>query len=120
TQTSLQSGSTIAEHITEKTKYVVLSGSATTCTLRDIMQNAKRQLNVIIKDGTRIFLPERELHLLKKMGMVLRVVDSINIIAVTVNPYSPDGYYFDAKTFLENMRRAIPHVPVFDVMQGGL
>lgn len=120
TQTSLQSGSTIAEHITEKTKYVVLSGSATTCTLKDIMQNAKGQLKIIIKDGTRIFLPERELHLLKKMGMVLRVVDNINIIAVTVNPYSPDGYYFDAKTFLENMRRAVPHIPVFDVMQGGL
>lgn len=119
TQTSLQSGSFISQYITEKSEYVVLSGSATTCTLKDIMQNARKQLKIIVKDGTRIFLPEREMHLLKKMGMQLRVVDNINIIAVTVNPYSPDGYYFDSETFLENMRRAIPHIPVFDVMQGG-
>lgn len=120
TLTSLQSGNDITKHITKETEHVVLSGSATICTLKDIMQNAKRKLKVIIKDGTRIFLSEREMHLLKRMGMELRVIDNINIVAVTVNPYSPDGYYFDAKTFLDNMRRAIPHIPVFDVMQEGL
>ena len=99
---------------------MVLSGSATTGTLKDVMQNAGKPLKVIVKDGTRIFLPEREMHLLGKMGMEMRVVDSINIIAVTVNPYSPEGYYFDPVVFLENMRRAIPHIPVFDVMHGGL
>lgn len=119
TLTSLQSGDDISKQISKKTEYVVLSGSATTCTLLDIMQNAKGKLKVIIKDGTRVFLPERELHLLNKMGMELRVIDNINIIAITVNPYSPDGYYFDAKSFLENMRKAIPHIPVFDVMQKG-
>ena len=120
TQTSLQSGSIIAQHLTKDTEYVVLSGSATTGTLKDVMQNAGKPLKVIVKDGTRIFLPEREMHLLGKMGMEMRVVDNINIIAVTVNPYSPEGYYFDPIVFLENMRRAIPHIPVFDVMQGGL
>lgn len=120
TGTSLQSGSAISRYITEGTKYVVLSGSATMCTLMDIMQNAKRSLKIIIKDGTRVFIADRDMHLLKRMGMELRVLNSINIIAVTVNPYSPEGYHFDAKTFLESMRRAIPHIPVFDVMQGGV
>ena len=120
TQTSLQSGTAISQYINDKTKYIVLSGSATVCTLKDIMQNAKGKIKIIIKDGTRIFLSEREMHLLKKMGMELRVINNINIIAITVNPYSPDGYFFEAKTFLESMKRAIPHIPVFDVMQGGL
>ncbi len=119
TQTSLQSGSIISQYLTKDTEYLVLSGSATSGTLKDIMQNADKSLKVIVKDGTRIFLSEREMHLLEKMGMELRVVDNINIIAVTVNPYSPEGYYFDPRGFLENMRRAIPHIPVFDVMQGG-
>ena len=119
TETSLQSGNLISQHLTKETKYLVLSGSATADTLRNVMRNAGKPLKVIIKDGTRIFLSERDLHLLGKMGMELRVVDSINIIAITVNPYSPEGYYFDAAVFLENMRRAIPHIPVFDVMQGG-
>lgn len=120
TQTSLQSGSIIAQYLTKDTEYVVLSGSATIDTLRDVMQNAGKSIKVVVKDGTRIFLTQREMHLLGKMGMHMRVLDSINIIAVTVNPYSPEGYYFDPVAFLENMRRAIPHIPVFDVMQGGL
>lgn len=117
--TSLRSGSLIAQTLTEDTRYVVLSGSATVDTLKDIMQNAKSEITILVKDGTRVFIPQRELHLLQKMGLKLNVVDAINIIAVTVNPYSPEGYYFDSAAFLENMRRAIPDIPVYDVMQGG-
>lgn len=119
TLTSLRSGSMIAEALTEKTRFVVLSGSATTDTLKDILQNARGELDILVRDGTRVFIPQRELHLLQKMGLRLKVLDSINIIAVTVNPYSPEGYYFDSLAFLKNMRSAIPHIPVFDVMQGG-
>jgi len=119
TLTSLRSGSIIAKALTEDTEYVVLSGSATTDTLKDIIQNAKNPIKIIIKDGTRVFISPRELSLLEKMGLELYAIDHINIIAVTVNPYSPEGYYFDAATFLEKMRRALPDIPVFDVMQGG-
>ncbi len=119
TLTSLRSGSLIAGCLTDSTRYVVLSGSATTDTLKDIMQNAKGDIQILVKDGTRVFIPPRDLHMLQKMGMQLKVVDAINIIAVTVNPYSPEGYYFESLTFLENMRRAVPDIPVFDVMQGG-
>ncbi|MFA7572399.1 MAG: hypothetical protein WCY24_01635 [Lutispora sp.] len=119
TLTSLRSGSLIAQALTEDTRYVVLSGSATTDTLTDIMQNARGEIEILVKDGTRVFIPQRELHLLQRIGLRLKVVDAINIIAVTVNPYSPEGYYFDSLTFLENMRRAIPDIPVFDVVQGG-
>jgi len=52
------------------------------------------------------------------MGMELRVAENINIIAVTVNPYSPEGYYFEPLELLDAMRNAVPHVPVFDVLQG--
>lgn len=120
TLTSLRSGSIIAEALTDDTEYVVLSGSATADTLKDIIQNAKNSITIIIKDGTRVFIPPRELNLLEKMGLKLNVVDPINIIAVTVNPYSPEGYYFDAAVFLEKMRRAVPDIPVFDVVQGGM
>lgn len=118
TMTSLQSGDIISEYLREDTGYIVLSGSATVSTLKDILLNRKSDLKIIVKDSTRIFIPADQFHILQRMGMRLRVVESINIIAVTVNPYSPEGYYFEPLELLDTMRRAMPQVPVFDVIQG--
>lgn len=118
TMTSLQSGDIISENLKEDTACIVLSGSATVGTIKDIMLNRKSHVKIVVKDSTRIFLSASDLHILQKMGMELRVLENINIIAVTVNPYSPEGYYFEPSELLSTMGRAIPHIPVFDVVQG--
>jgi len=121
TQTSLNSGAVIAEQLSERSKYVILSGSATFDTLRDIVISRRDKVQIIVKDATRIFLNENELFMLHKMGMDLKAIEAINIIAVTVNPYSPEGYYFEPEEFLKKMREAIrnenTNIPVLDVMQ---
>lgn len=116
-QTSLLCGGIIVESLENSSRYVVLSGSATFETLRDIVLNKGKGIQIIVKDSTRIFVSESELFMLTKMGMELKVLESINIAAVTVNPYSPEGYYFDPEVFLIRMREVIPNIPVFDVMQ---
>jgi hypothetical protein len=120
TQTSLNSGAAIAEQLTERSKYVILSGSATFDTLRDIVISKRDKVQIIVKDATRIFINENELFMLSKMGMNIKVIDALNIIAVTVNPYSPDGYYFDSDEFLQKMRAAVPNIQVLDVMQSSI
>lgn len=115
--TSLRCGDIISDSLEESTEYVVLSGSATTDTIKDVMLNKKNNLGIIVKDPTRIFIEPKDFHILQRMGMNLQVVDNINIIAITVNPYSPEGYYFDPHEFLKKMRNAV-QIPVFDVMQG--
>lgn len=117
TQTSLNSGAAIAEQLTEQSKYVILSGSATFDTLKDIVISKRDKVQIIVKDATRIFINENELFMLSKMGMNIKAIEAINIIAVTVNPYSPEGYYFDPEKFLQKMREALPDIAVFDVMQ---
>lgn len=118
TMTSLQSGNIISEYLKEDTAYIVLSGSATVGTLKDILLNKKSRMKIIVKDSTRIFIPASDYCILQKMGMELRVLDSINIVAVTVNPYSPEGYYFEPLELLNTMRNAVINIPVFDVVQG--
>lgn len=117
TQTSLNSGAAIAEQLTERSKYVILSGSATFDTLKDIVISKRDKIQIIVKDATRIFINENELFMLSKMGMNIRAIEAMNIIAVTVNPYSPEGYYFDPEEFLLKMKKAIPNIYVMDVMQ---
>ncbi len=118
TLTSLQSGDIISGYLREDTDYVVLSGSATVGTLKDMLLNRKSRMKIIVKDSTRIFIPATDFHILQKMGMELRVLERMNIIAVTVNPYSPEGYYFEPLELLDTMRNAVAHIPVFDVVQG--
>lgn len=119
TKTSLMSGDLIAQSMSPDSRYIVLSGSATFDTLRDIVTGKREGLQIIVKDATRIFLNESELFMLSKLGMDLRVIENINIIAITVNPYSPEGYYFNPEVFLRRMRETIPEIPVFDIMQEG-
>ncbi len=118
TLTSLQCGGMISEKLNPDTRYVVLSGSATVETIKDILLNKKSSFEIVVKDPTRIFIPAKDYPILQKLGMVLRVMENINIIAVTVNPYSPEGYYFEPEELLNRMRIAVPHIPVYDVVQG--
>ncbi len=138
--TSLLSGKEMASEIDDDTAYLVLSGSATGETLKDLVTSVKDNLTlakdnllsakdnlttakdnykVVVRDPTRIFITKKDLLILKRLGLNLRTVDSINIISITINPVAPEGYYFEGEEFLKRMRQAIPNIPVFDVVQGG-
>jgi hypothetical protein len=117
TQTSLNSGAAIAELLTERSRYVILSGSATFDTLKDIVMGKRDKIQIVVKDATRIFINENEFFMLNKMGMNIKVIEAMNIVAITVNPYSPEGYYFDPEEFLKTMKEEMPNIPVLDVMQ---
>ena len=54
---------------------------------------------------------------MRRQGLDIRVLESIKIAAVTVNPTSPAGYRFDPRALVENMQKAIPDIPVIDVME---
>ncbi len=120
TQTTLQCGELISENLREDTAYVVLSGSATTDSIKTMLLNRKSDFKIVVKDPTRIFISAADYLSLQKLGMELRVLEGINIIAITINPYSPEGYYFDSQEFLNRIRSVIPNIPAFDVIQGGI
>ncbi len=52
-------------------------------------------------------------------GVNIKVLNPINLIAITLNPYSPQGYYFEPDILLDKTRYFIKDIPVIDVMLGG-
>ncbi len=55
-----------------------------------------------------------------RYGVNIKVLNPINLIAITLNPYSPpQGYYFEPDTLTEKTRYFIKDIPVIDVMFGG-
>lgn len=120
-RTALNAGKIIADHLHSESRYVVIQGSLVTKTLMDIIKQTRqyKQITFIVRDATRIFIEHRDWLYFKKAGIQIQVLDPIEIVAVTVNPYSPMGYYFDPQKFKNRLTEQLNPIPVFDVVHGG-
>lgn len=120
-KTALNCGNIIGDHIREDSKYVVLPGSLVKNTVKDFYQTTKKYKDVtlVVKDGTKIFIEPKDWMRFMKYGIKVKVLNRINLIAITTNPYAPQGYYFDSREFLNKMKNYITDVPVLDVVLGG-
>lgn len=119
--TALSSGKAIAAAMNDTTRYVLISGALVTKTLSDIVQGTRayRHTVFVVRDATRIFIDHRDWLAFRKLGVTVQVADPVDILAVTVNPYAPTGYFFEPKRFLEQLRVFLEPVPVYDVVHGG-
>ncbi len=120
-KTSLNVGSKIAKNIEENSRYVSIKGALVSKTIKDIINYTRLYKNIIfiVEDATKIFINQRDWQYFQRIGIRINVVEAIDVLAVTLNPYSPRGYYFDPDNFLKNMQKVINKVPVIDVMLSG-
>ena len=120
-KTALSCGSIIGDHIGDDTEYVVLPGSLVKNTIEDMIKTTKRYKNVtlVVKDGTKIFIQPRDWLKFNKYGIKVKALNSINLVAITTNPYAPQGYYFAPREFLDKLKTYVVDVPVIDVVLGG-
>lgn len=120
-KTALNSGEIIGRAIKDDTKYVVIGGSLVTNTLKKIVQSTRKYKNVIfvVKDATKIFISSKDWMFFKKVNIQIEVIDKIEPLAVTINPYAPQGYYYQPEEFLTKMKKFLNPIPVFDVVLGG-
>ena len=117
-KTALNASRKIIEEITPETKYIVFSGSLTSKIIKEIHEACGgTDVIFVVKDATKIFISERELNYFLKVGVQLRVLDEINLLAITINPYSPYGYNFNPKAFMEAMRGYFKNTPIFNVLE---
>lgn len=119
-KTALGKGQYIAEHIKKDSKYLVIPGSLVKSTLEDIVSSTNRykDIDIVINDGTKVFIEPKDYQRFMKLGLRLKTLFQINLIAITLNPYAPSGYYFEPYLFLETMRKYIPNIKVMDVIGG--
>jgi molybdopterin-guanine dinucleotide biosynthesis protein len=78
-----------------------------------IQKNVK-DIVLIVKDFTKIFLTPQAYNAYLKRGGRIKVLMRTNLIAVTVNPVSPEGYVLDSLTLREAMSEAL-QIPVYDI-----
>ncbi|UCC19846.1 MAG: hypothetical protein JSV62_00790 [Promethearchaeota archaeon] len=117
--TPLDAAKEISKKLDENARYVIIKGAITDNLLEDLMKFTEKYKGVtfLLEDAAKIFLSQKVMEKFQKKGGIIKVLHSINVIAVTINPTSPLGYQFDKINFLNLMKKHI-NVPVFDLGSG--
>jgi len=119
-KTSITGGKKISELIDEKSSYVFIKGAITSALLKDLGENKYlRGIKIVIEDGTKIFVDIDVWNELVRKGLKVETLNAINVIAVTLNPVSPAGYFFDSAILKANMEKCLSGIKIVDVVSGG-
>jgi len=78
------------------------------------IQEYIKELIIVVKDFTKIFVSEKVYKSFNNVGGKLRVLYNTKLIAVTFNPTSPEGYTMDSKKTRKVLSENI-NLPVYDV-----
>ncbi len=114
--TALDAAQEIIENLDDNSQYVVINGAVTDKLLEDLMKSTQKYKGItfIVEDGTKLFLSEKTTKKFLKKGGILKILNPINIIAITINPTSPYGYEFDKDNFLKSIQEELK-IPVYNL-----
>jgi len=104
-------------HGMERCATLYVAGALVDSFLEKVRKNKKlRQVELVVRDFTKVFVTPQQLRLFEKVGGRLRVLQKSKLIAVTVNPTSPSGYILDSDALCDKLSQAI-NLPVYDLLK---
>lgn len=117
--TALGAGKAIAETIEEDTLALVIPGALVTQTVMDVIQTVRDFWNIIwvVGDATKIFIEHKDWLYFMRIGVNIKVRYEIKLKAITVNPYAPNGYFYDSDLFVKALQSRALDIPIIDVMR---
>ncbi len=118
-KTGLAAGKYLDEAIDQETTVVYLPGALTKSVIAEIQPQKLKHITFVLKDPTKIFIDAVQWQQLRKQGFTVKVLENIEVAALTVNPYAPAGYSFEHEALFQAMGKAVPGIPVLDVKMGG-
>ena len=85
------------------------------CLLEEYLTSKEiNNLTLIVTDPTKLFLSKGIFEKYTNKGGVIKVINKINIIMITINPTSPLGYEFDKLKFLNELKKGLT-IPIYDL-----
>lgn len=78
------------------------------------LQKQIKDITLIVKDFTRIFASMESYYGFIKKGGQIRVLYKSKLLAITINPKSPDGYTLDSEELKFAMEKAL-QIPVYNI-----
>ncbi|MCL2366906.1 MAG: hypothetical protein FWC75_07680 [Oscillospiraceae bacterium] len=115
----LPDGAALHEHLkqTANPNYLYIEGALTDRFLDLLMRSGyPKGLTIVTHDASRLLISSDNLCKLNAIGGALGVLESINLAAITINPFSAYGQHYNSMEFKEKMTAAVP-VPVLNVLE---
>ncbi len=82
-----------------------------------LMSNAPlKGLTFVVRDSSKILLKRDNYDKIARRGVTLQVLDTVNLVAVTVNPFSAYGFHFSKDELMSRMEARVG-LPVINVME---
>ncbi|MGL5316095.1 MAG: hypothetical protein ACRC92_22755 [Peptostreptococcaceae bacterium] len=109
----------LEENIFEEPSTIYITGVLTERFVENITkQNFIENVQILVKDFTKIFLSSDVLNRFIRRGGKLKVLLNTELVAVTVNPVSPAGHVLDSKELVEEIKK-FTDVPVLNLREEG-
>ena len=114
--TALDSVEEILQEINPSSQYLVINGAITDMFLDEFMKKTDyyKDLKILVPDATKLFLTKGIFEKYLNKGGIIRVLNPIRLLILTINPTSPLGYQFDKYKFLSELKKGIS-IPIYDL-----
>lgn len=114
--TALDSVEEILQQLRDDTKFLVINGAITDKFVENLIKKSDiyKNIKLLVPDATKLFLKKATFEKYLKKGGVIKVLNKIKIIIITINPTSPLGYEFDKFKFLSELKKGIA-IPIYDL-----
>jgi hypothetical protein len=103
----------IEEHAKE-IESIYIQGAITPKMIDLFISKRIERIDFVCDDPTKLLLSETYFKHIKTLGIKLSVIHACMLVAVTINPFSPNGHHYDENEFLKRMKENID-IPVFNV-----
>ncbi|WP_315165994.1 hypothetical protein [Metaclostridioides mangenotii] len=117
-KTTLNSSKEIIKRIDQNTKYVVVDGIVSNEFINNFIKSGDeyKSITILVSDSTKIFLDKEIFDKFIKLKGNIKVINKVNLIGLSINPTSIEGYSFDNKCFIESIQNKID-IRVFNVAE---
>ena len=97
---------------------IVVKGIVSDNFIEELMNYANYDNGIVllVEDSTKLFLSREVLSRFEKSGGILKVLNPIKIVGVTINPKSPNGEDFNNQKFLHLLKQNI-QIPIFNLLE---
>jgi hypothetical protein len=115
---TLNAGETLLHYADFDVATVALTGAVgrSLCAVLKTLAGKHPDLNIVVADGTKLFVDASELAALQRLGARVQAFSAIRLMGITLNPFSPFGGSFDAADFLHAARSAFAGTTICDVV----
>lgn len=97
---------------------VLYASGAVSDKMLNFLKNQKHcsDITLIVKDFTRLFITKEAYHGFIRKGGKIKVLHKTNLIAVCINPTSPQGIVLDSEELKNSLQKELD-VPVYDIFK---